>query len=614
MSFWGELKRRNVVKVGIAYAIVAWLLIQVGSVLLPTFEAPDWVMRVFSFALIAGFPVVLVIAWAFELTPDGIKPTSSISKSESITPITGQRLNYVVIGLLLVSVGWLLYRDMAGNSDSATVAATAAPDAAAAVTPAAPARLPNSIAVLLCDNFSTDPQNEFFAASLHEEMLDQLVKLHNLNVIARTSVLQYSAVERPSIIQIAAELNVQSVMECSVAYGDGRIVISAQLIDGMTGLHLWSERYNREFADVFGIQSDIARNVANALAVEFSLEEQRAIEHAPTDSPEAYALYLQGIGVAAVDREASIRSWTRAIAVDPDFAAAHAALANAYAQSIINTIGQDAVDTARRDEQTALAREHAARAVELDPALVSPNSVLGQLDLYSWRWSSALAIFSRDYERDSGSVVGDGRQAFGWLQSYVGNHEQAIEISRRDLELNPNYWTPHWNLAVCLAYAGQLDEARRVQRKAIDLLPAIPVLHSWLAYIEMRLGNEDRALSELRLSEQLLGDNRDVVSLPELAYTYARLGAIDDARRIFNEIERVAGDRDVGAGTWAMAYLAIGDEDRAVEWLETAIAKAEAHEIDQGLFNLLNIRMNMTGDPLLEEPRFVALRNRLRGD
>jgi Flp pilus assembly protein TadD len=130
----------------------------------------------------------------------------------------------------------------------------------------------------------------------------------------------------------------------------------------------------------------------------------------------------------------------------------------------------------------------------------------------------------------------------------------------------------------------------------------------------MRLGNEDRALSELRLSEQLLGDNRDVVSLPELAYTYARLGAIDDARRIFNEIERVAGDRDVGAGTWAMAYLAIGDEDRAVEWLETAIAKAEAHEIDQGLFNLLNIRMNMTGDPLLEEPRFVALRNRLRGD
>jgi Flp pilus assembly protein TadD len=203
---------------------------------------------------------------------------------------------------------------------------------------------------------------------------------------------------------------------------------------------------------------------------------------------------------------------------------------------------------------------------------------------------------------------------YSWLESYVGNDERAIEISREDLALNPKNWIAHWNLAVSLAYGNQLEEARRVQRGAIETLPAVPVLHSWLAYIEMQLGNAKEALTELRLSEQLLGDNRDIVSMPELAYSYARLGYREDAQRIFNEIEAIAAGRDVGAGTWALAYLAIGDVDRAVEWIETGIAKAQAHEIDEGFYSLMNFKMNVTGDPLLEEPRFVDLRNRLRGD
>lgn len=192
------------------------------------------------------------------------------SASSARPSASGKSIEYLLIGLLIVAVGWLFYRD-ASRPEVASSAVTAPGiadgagtlEAEASVAPETSA-LPNSIAVLLCDNFSTDRENGFFAASLHQELLNQLGKLGNLKPIARTSVLQYAGAALP-IPQIARELKVESVVECSVAYGDDRIVISAQLIDGDTGLRLWGDSYNRELEDVFGIQADIAMNVANAL-------------------------------------------------------------------------------------------------------------------------------------------------------------------------------------------------------------------------------------------------------------------------------------------------------------------------------------------------------------
>jgi TolB-like protein len=283
MSVWGELRRRNVFKVGAAYLVAAWLLAQLVGLVEEPLALPSWFDTAVLVFLAVGFPIALLLAWAYEVTPEGIKKTRHVPLEESIRGLTGQKLNYIVTGLLVLAVALLavdsyVLRGRAGPRDTENRAALQAA-AEATLAPPAPARdvLPSSIAVLQCDNFSTDPDNAFFAASLHEEMLNQLVKLRNLNVIARTSVLQYSGTERPSITQIANELRVASVMECSVAYGDDRIVISVQLINGDTGVHVWSERYNREFKDVFGIQADIAMNVANVLAVEFSAEEQQAI-------------------------------------------------------------------------------------------------------------------------------------------------------------------------------------------------------------------------------------------------------------------------------------------------------------------------------------------------
>jgi TolB-like protein/Flp pilus assembly protein TadD/uncharacterized membrane protein YhdT len=605
MSFWGELRRRNVFKVGVAYLVAAWLLAQVVGLVEGPLDLPDWFDTAVIVFLAVGFPVALLLAWAYEVTPEGIKKTRHVPLEESIRQLTGQKLNYVVTGLLALAVGILAVDVYRGTPRSAGAAGNGSAESAiaAGVTPVARDVLPNSIAVLQCDNFSTDERNAFFAASLHEEMLNHLVKLRNLNVIARTSVLQYSRADRPSITQIAEELHVASVMECSVAYGDDRIVISVQLINGDTGVQLWSERYNREFKDVFGIQADIAMNVANVLAVEFSTEEQHAIERAPTNSPEAYALYLQAQSLVDIDNTGALVLLDRALGFDAEFAEAHQSKAALLSASLINTTGSNAVSKADRERQIELARYHAARTAEIDPSLALFAGA--GVNFITWRWTEALAALDSAPEALGGLPIS--------VHSYVGDHEAALRRARQTVTLDPRNVSARFLLGITLAYAGESDEAARVFHDAIDMTPTLPILRSWLAFVEIRRGNPDAAATELARAEQLLEGNRQLVFLPELAYEYSRIGRVSDAQRIAAEIEQAVSGVEIGSGGRAMTALAVGDRARAVEELEAAIVKIENYEIDEGFFNLMNIRMNVTSDPVLEEPQFVELRDKLRG-
>jgi TolB-like protein/tetratricopeptide (TPR) repeat protein len=614
VSFWEELRRRNVFKVGAAYLVAAWVLAQVVALIDEPLGLPDWFDTAVIVLLAVGFPIALLLAWAYEVTPEGIKKTRHVPLEQSVRQLTGQKLNYVVTGLLVLAVGLMAVDSYVLRATSPVEtppadAALADEPAGTAVVADSPVEgvLPNSIAVLLCDNFSTDPDNAFFAASLHEEMLNQLVKLRRLNVIARTSVLQYSGVERPTIQQIADELGVGSVMECSVAYGEGRIVISVQLIDGDTGLHVWSERYNREFKDVFGIQADIAMNVANVLAVEFSVEEQEALERPPTASAEAYALYLQTLSLnnlGALPEQMALLE--RALAFDPQFASAHRVKALFHSVATINTTGANATSApGERERQLELARFHAARAAELDPSLAwFPGTVA---TFNEWRWSETLA----GVENAPPTFVLD--QVSVWLYSFVGDHEKAVTRARRWLELDPKNWNSYWTLGVALAYSGERDEAARVLRDGIAVAPVVPVLRSWLAYVEITRGDTAAAAAELARAEQLLAQNRQAVFLPELVYCYSRLGRRADVDRIVGEIEQLPDGTAIGTGGWAMVYLALGERAKALEQLQVALVKIENHEIDEGFWNLMNIRMNSTADPVLEEPEFVELRKRLRG-
>ena len=624
MSLWAELRRRNVVRVGVAYLVAAWLVVQVASTLFPALRLPEWTVTFVAALLMLGFPVVIALSWAYELTPEGVRKTHEVSPAESITKVTGRKLDRVIIGVLAIAVAFLVLDNYvfedpvdvdSAEAAQAAVDAVAPVAASGAAEPAAAgssaggsATLANSVAVLPFTNLSPDEEDAYFAIGLHEEVLNQLAKLSNLSVISRTSMQRYAG-SGLSIPAIARELNVETVMEGSVRYAGNRIRATMQLIDAATDQHLWSETYDRELDDIFAIESDIAMNVANALQAEFSPAEQEAIEQIPTSSSAAYALYLQArsewlVGGRTAETNALL---DRALAIDPEFASAYGLKASALAPLFVNTTQSAGVAARDRAALEREIRELSARALALDPENAHARDALRNIDIPTWHWTA----FEQAVEpRDERSLVAVSL----WIYAWMGRPAEAVRLGERNAELSPNEVSTHLSLGVVYAYAGDRAASSRSLRRAQELLPAEPLIHAWLTYNEISLGNAERALEGLRLVEQLLGDDRQIVYLPELAYSYSRIGQADEARRLFDEIRMRANDSEVGAGTWAVAYLAVGDEPRALEQLELMAEKARNHEPDQGYLNVMNLRMNYLADPVLEKPEFADVLARIVGD
>jgi TolB-like protein len=607
MSFWGELRRRNVVKVGTAYAIVAWLLIQVASDVFPALQLPAWTVTFVTALLIIGFPIALILAWAYELTPEGIKKTHQVSLEESIRHSTGQKLNYIVTGLLALAVVFIAVDDY-WLDDPATESASGSPAAsrpAASTAAGEPRRvLANSVAVLPFENLSPDPANAFYANGLHAEVIGQLTKLRNLTVINRESMLPY-AENRPSLRRIAEDLGEQSLLTGRFQYAEGRIRVGVELVDPTSGANLWNEAYEREYAEIFSVQADIAMNVANALNAEFSDEEQRRIEQEPTSSPAAYALYLQSRSLTGVGEQGPRMQelLDQAIEIDPDFALAYGFLAAYYSQALINTSEGSARTQA---ELEPLIRENAGKALALDAEVSAAWGALGNLASYSWRWTEAREAYDR---------ISDIGPPGTWFRAWSGDPAEGVRIAARWVELNPLFWTAHWSHGIALNYAGDYDSAAAKFRDGIALAPTLSLQHSWLATNEIALGDTEEARRELQVAERLLGENRSVLSLVDTAYGYGRIGDRANALRLFDEISAVAeGGADIGVGSWALLHLAVEETDEALEWLERGAEKARRHELDAGYYSLMNIKMNFTDDPVLERPEFAEVRAQLKGD
>jgi TolB-like protein len=635
MSLFAELRRRNVFKVAVAYVVVAWLVAQVVSIVAPALRLPEWTITLVVLILLVGLPVALLLAWIYELTPEGVKLTADVPPGAGVKHVTSQRLNYVITGALALVLAVVVVDSylLDNAADPAALAGPAAaqPQAAGARTPepASPAAaseastvdsaiptaatasgvLANSIAVLPLDNLSPDPNNAYIAAGLHEEILNQLAKLQNLNVIARTSVLQY-AENKPPIGEIATALNVESIMEGSVRYAGNRIRVTTQLIDSRTGAHLWSETYDREFNDIFAIESDIAMNVANAVGAEFSLAEQVALETPPTSSPAAYALYLQasdvGRGALLGSTEEALALLDLDIAIDPDFARAYAAKAQHYNSMFVNTVQATAVAVEDRAELERLVRENAERALAIEPDLPTAQLALRGINMLRWQWGNYAESLTPAQERALTT-------AQLWTLSWLGDHEAALRIARQNAELSPNDSSPRMSLGIVEAYSGDRGASIASLNRSLALAPANTLARAWLAYNAVALGNEAEAIAELEFLERMLGDDPPIVFLPVVAYTYSLIGRGDDAARLFAEIEALPADIDVGVGTWAMAYLAVGDEDEALRQLELAVEKVRNNETDQGYLHLMNMRMNFLADPRLDEPRFAELLSLIRG-
>lgn len=595
-SVWEELQRRNVVKVAVAYAIVGWLLIEVSSVLLPAFEAPEWILRVVILLVGIGFVLALVLSWAFELTPQGVVRSEDVPEAESVTKETGQKLNYLIIAGLVLALGFVVVDNyIVEDAEPEAVAS----DVAAPVEQANDV-LPNSVAVLLCDNLSPNPDDAYFAASIHEEILNQLVKIADLNVIARTSVLQYAQAPLP-IPQIAKELNVGAVMECSVRFAGTAILVTAQLIDPVTNSHLWSETYPGDLGDlstVFAMQADIAMNIANALQAEFSSAEQARIGKQATVSAEAYTLYLKAINAPLLIGGASLPVLDEAIALDPNFALAYAAKANVIAAQL--AFGVD-----RTAEREQLVIDTAERALSLDPDIGQAYLALASIHQSHWRRSAAQEAFRKAIQvsRGHASVLA----SYAVFKRNTLDYPEAIRLGQTVTSLDPNNAGLWHQLGVTYLHARQNEGAFTALQNALALNQDNTPSTFELGNYYLSVGNLEEARKAFQAVDAA-GVWNDIGFLAAMiGLGYERAGLQPDARRMIERVERMAADGTTGKAALVIAYLAARDYDRAYDALEKAINGPEPINLNASI----ELKVNRWDLPVLNEPRFVALRNRL---
>src|SRR5213596_3111181 len=378
-SFFSELKRRNVYKVAVAYAVVGWLIAQIATQTFPFLEIPNWVVRLIIVLIAIGFPIALVIAWAFEATPEGIKRTEI---ADTMPAVAGQKkhawIYVVVIGAAISIALFFLGRYTAGSgtprqSEAATVSA-------------------KSIAVLPFDNLSRDPDNAFFAEGVQDEILTRLAKVADLKVIARTSTQKFKSAPT-DLREVAKQLDVTNILEGSVQKVNDQVRVNVQLINAMTNAHLWAEIYDRKLSDIFAVQSDIAKTVADTLQAKLTGSEKQLMEAQPTNDTAAYELYHKGRSLwekrSGDNIPKAIAFYEQAIARDPNYALAYAGLSDAFILAPFYT-GADRFDAYLKAKDAAL------KALRLDSNLAQAHAALGKVLFFS---EIDLAGAMREYKR-----------------------------------------------------------------------------------------------------------------------------------------------------------------------------------------------------------------------
>jgi TolB-like protein/Tfp pilus assembly protein PilF len=360
-NFFAELKRRNVYKVAVAYAVVAWLLIQIATQVFPFFEIPNWTVRLVVLLLILGLPVALILSWAFEITPEGIKRESEVAPGQAIARQTGRRIVGVTIVIAIIAAGLLAFQLLRSKSPVATVLPTTAPSAAAEIPP-------KSIAVLPFENRSEDKANAYFADGIQDEILTRLSKIADLKVISRTSTQHYKSAPE-NLPEIARQLGVAHILEGSVQKSGDAVRVNVQLIKAANDSHLWADTFDRKLTDIFSVESEVAKAIADQLRVKLTGQEEQVIAAKPTDNPEAYDAYLRGLaytlktGNTQANSLGAQRYLREAVRLDPKFALGWALLSDVDARGYVTQALQPTL--ALREE----ARQAAEIALTLQPNL-----------------------------------------------------------------------------------------------------------------------------------------------------------------------------------------------------------------------------------------------------
>jgi len=581
-NFFAELQRRNVYKVAVAYAIVGWLLVQVATQVFPFLEIPNWIVRMVIVLVAAGFPIALVIAWAFELTPEGIKRTEDVDLAASARQPRKYTWIFVVIVGAALSVGLFFIGRYTGRT----------------TTSAAGTELPaKSIAVLPFESLSEEKGNAYFAEGIQDEILTRLAKVADLKVISRTSTQHFKSAP-DNLPQIAKQLGVTNILEGSVQKANDQVRVNVQLINALTDAHLWAETYDRKLTDIFAVESDIAKTIADTLQAKLTGAEKIAIAKKPTENPEAHELYLKGRFFwnkrTAADLRKSIEYFNQAIAKDPGYAQAYAALAQSW--KLLPAFNGGAPNDCFPQAEAA-----ARKALALDDTSSTAHAVLASLKgLNGFDYPGAIAEYERTLQLNPNDAT--ARQWFANdALANIGQTEREIAELKHAVELDPLSLVINSNLGVAYIHAGRLDEAIAQLRKTVELDGTFYYARYNLAQALELKGLIPEATAEY---QKTMSMTEDPVPLGMLGRLYASHGQKDEALKILQRLRQNREQRYTAAYSLALIYVGLGDHNEALNWLEQGYREHDG-------FNIGPIRIDPLLAPLHGDPRFEALAEKI---
>jgi len=582
-----ELKRRNVFRVGAAYVVVAWLVIQVVETIFPAFGFGDGAVRIVTIVFAIGLVPALIFAWAFELTPEGLKKESEVDRSQSITPHTGKKLDRIVMVVLALALAYFSFdrfvlepqREANMRQQQAEKLALATEQARQEGRSEALVESygDKSIAVLPFVNMSSDEEQEYFSDGIAEELLNLLAKIPELRVISRSSAFSFKGKDF-EIPEIAKRLNVANILEGSVRKSGNRVRITAQLIDARSDTHLWSETYERTLDDVFIIQDEISAKVTEQLKITLLGE----APHVRKTDPEAYALYLQARHLGRQYSPESLRQsnalYQQALAIDPDYADAWDGLSNNY-------IGQANEGLLPADAAFVQARTAVTNALAADPDYAPAHSHLAWISIIA---DNDLAAAARQLERalaldpTSTDIIGNAAS----LLFFLGRVEQAIAFNEYANARDPVDAVGRANLGYLFLVEGRWDEAVASYESAIRLSPDYLGAHYYQGVAQMLKGDTTAAL------ESMQAEKYEVNRLMGLAMVYHALGDAAASDVALSElIENYEGEWAYNIA-FVLAYR--NEVDKAFAWLEKSVTYMDtglADIVKQPLFN------NISDDP-----------------
>jgi TolB-like protein/Flp pilus assembly protein TadD len=578
-NFFAELKRRNVYKVAVAYAVVGWLVIQISSTVLPTFHAPEWVVQTLVVLVALGFPIALVIAWAFELTPEGMKRTEDVDLAAQTRTKPHAWIYVVIVGALL-SVGlFFIGRYTAQNTTSA-------------VRTESPAK---SIAVLPFDNATRNADTEYLSDGIAEALINSLSELQQLKVIARSTAFRYKG-KQIDPQGVGRELNVRTVLMGVVRQAGDRLNVQVDLVDATTGAQLWGQEYERKLADVLAVKQALVREVTEKLRLKLTGEQQQRLTQRDTTNPEAYQFYLRGRYYwnkrTAENLTKAMEQFQQAADKDPNYALAYVGLGDSYVL-LENYAGTPANETLPK------AKAFAERALQIDDSLAEAHTSLGYVYNGLWRWEEAEQEFKRAIELNPNYP--NAHHWYSLCLLDLGRIAEAKAEIKRAHELDPLSLIIGTTVTYAYLAEGDAKFAIAQSKKVVDLDPSFSRGHGYLGLAYLKEQRYPEAIAELKKAVELSG--RERWPLRDLGYGYAISGNRTEAEAVIKELlEKYEKGQAIGQDL-AAVYAGLGDKDQAFAWLEKDF---------QNRSGLLGwTRWSPAFESLRSDPRFTDLLRRM---